>query len=144
MALTVPEGAPTKTIVYTDLLGVDFSQDASLVDRQHSPDMVNMISDEGGSPVKRKGWEVLIDLSALGYTGATIEGIWHFQANTLDYYLVGFLYSGARRIAQYDPDARTISSEQTGVTDFYDAFFMNDSFYVVTSGGLWSCICLRR
>lgn len=139
MALTVPEGAPTKTIVYTDLLGVDFSQDASLVDRQHSPDMLNMISDEGGSPVKRKGWEVLIDLSALGYPGATIEGIWHFQANTLDYYLVGFLYSGVRRIAQYDPDARTISSEQTGVTDFYDAFFMNDSFYVVTSGGLWRC-----
>ena len=79
MALTVPEGAPTKTIVYTDLLGVDFSQDASLVDRQHSPDMLNMISDEGGSPVKRKGWEVLVEL------GKEIIDIHHFESGDYEY-----------------------------------------------------------
>lgn len=59
MALKVPEGPNPKTIKYSDLLGCDFSQDASLIDRRHSPNMLNMISDEGGSPVKRKGWEVL-------------------------------------------------------------------------------------
>lgn len=61
MAMKVPDAPETKTINYKDLLGCDFSQDASLVDRAHSPDMVNMISDEGGNPVKRKGLEVLYD-----------------------------------------------------------------------------------
>ena len=64
MAMKVPEAPETKTISYTELLGCDFSQDASLVDRKHSPDMVNMISDEGGNPVKRKGLEVLYDFGA--------------------------------------------------------------------------------
>ena len=51
MALKVPNSPATNTIVYNDLKGVDFSQDASLIDRRHSPDMLNMISDEGGNPV---------------------------------------------------------------------------------------------
>ena len=59
MALKVPEVDPPKTIQYTDLKGVDWSKDASLIDRHHAADILNMISDEGGAPIKRKGWEVL-------------------------------------------------------------------------------------
>ena len=63
MALKVPSAPSTNTIKYTNLLGCDFSQEASLVDRAHSPDMVNMISDEGGNPVKRTGWEHIANIA---------------------------------------------------------------------------------
>ena len=129
MALTVPEGAPTKTIVYTDLLGVDFSQDASLVDRQHSPDMLNMISDEGGSPVKRKGWEVLIDLDA------EIVGLHHFESGEYEYYLVVYKAEIEGRwwyfVAQYFPETRTMGEGHI----FADAkptygFFFDNNYYL--------------
>lgn len=141
MALTVPESPPTKTIVYTDLLGVDFSQDASLVDRQHSPDMLNMISDEGGSPVKRKGWEVLSSLEGEGYTNVSIDNIWHFQTNTLDYYVAVFTHDGPLpcTLAQFDPDTGELLVTQTVSGTANDGFFMNDSFYIVTTGGLIRC-----
>jgi hypothetical protein len=38
------------------LLGVDFLSDQTEVDARRSPDMVNMISDFGGNPVKRDGY----------------------------------------------------------------------------------------
>lgn len=82
MALKVPEGPNPKTIKYSDLLGCDFSQDASLIDRRHSPNMLNMISDEGGSPVKRKGWEVLYDTSTIR---RRFSGLWSFEMNQTEY-----------------------------------------------------------
>lgn len=44
------------TTQYRTLLGVDFQKDATDVDKTHSPDMVNMISDLGGNPIKRDGY----------------------------------------------------------------------------------------
>lgn len=44
---------------YSRLKGADFSEDPSRIDRSRSPDILNMISDEGGNPVKRKGWKII-------------------------------------------------------------------------------------
>ena len=52
----------TKTRVYENLKGVDFSVDPSLVDPSRSPWAVNLISDDGGDPMKRPGYEVLVDI----------------------------------------------------------------------------------
>lgn len=54
--LKVPEQPSVKTISYDNLLGVDYQSDATEVSRRHSPEMVNMISDLGGMPVKRCGY----------------------------------------------------------------------------------------
>lgn len=54
--LTVPSEPKTYTTVYEQLFGVDFKRDITSVDNAHSPDMVNMISDFGGNPVKRDGY----------------------------------------------------------------------------------------
>ena len=54
--LDIPAAPAQYTTQYANLRGVDFSVSPVEVDRQHSPDMLNMISDEGGNPVKRKGW----------------------------------------------------------------------------------------
>lgn len=53
-----------QSTTYGNLGGADFSVDASLVSRRRSPMPLNMISDNGGNPVKRPGWRVLCSLEA--------------------------------------------------------------------------------
>lgn len=62
---------PKKTTVYGTFRGVDFSQDASLVDASRSPYAPNLISDIGGMPEKRPGWRVLHSLES------PINGLWY-------------------------------------------------------------------
>lgn len=59
--LTVPESPREYATRYEMLLGVDFQADQTQVDRKRSPDMVNMISDFGGNPVKRDGYRRVTD-----------------------------------------------------------------------------------
>ena len=54
--LNVPEQPSARTIQYSNLLGVDYQSDATEVARNRSPEMVNMISDLGGNPIKRYGY----------------------------------------------------------------------------------------
>lgn len=51
-----------KTLVYEKFNGVDFTTDPTLVNRRRSPDGLNMISDNGGNPVKRKGWKKICNI----------------------------------------------------------------------------------
>lgn len=71
--MSVPAEPSYKTTSYNGLKGADFSNDPSLVARNHSPDLLNMISDNGGSPIKRKGWEVTDTVQGV------VRNIWHFQ-----------------------------------------------------------------
>ena len=52
----IPTQQNVKTLMYGDLMGVDYQSDSTEVSRRHSPEMVNMISDLGGNPVKRYGY----------------------------------------------------------------------------------------
>lgn len=54
--LQVPDSPKEYATHYEMLLGVDFQADQTEVDRRRSPDMVNMISDFGGNPIKRDGY----------------------------------------------------------------------------------------
>lgn len=49
---------------YNRFRGVDFSTDPALVDASRSPMAMNLISDSGGYPEKRVGWETLCTLDA--------------------------------------------------------------------------------
>lgn len=149
MALTVPNGPVTKTIVYSDLRGVDFSQDASLVDRQHSPDMLNMISDEGGSPVKRKGWEVLYNAREHGHgypEHFRFTNYWHFNLGGSKYHFLSYEWSreGSHyRVGFFNPT----TGELTDANPSFDntdhpvrpnyAFYVNDSFYYAFHTGIY-------
>ena len=111
MALKVPNGPTPKTVKYTDLLGCDFSQDSSLVDRRHSPDMLNMISDEGGNPVKRKGWESLVTEGDASHN--QIQNLWVFETGGTEYLIAEINVFGTQSdplyvynyFAYYDKDA---------------------------------------
>ena len=61
---SLPSIAKPKTITYDNLLGVDFRADQTEVDRRRSPNMVNMISDLGGNPIKRYGYRRVADAYA--------------------------------------------------------------------------------
>lgn len=58
-----PAPKPLRT-VYDNFKGVDFSTDDLLVDKNHSPFCLNMISDKGGQPEKRAGWRILKTVEA--------------------------------------------------------------------------------
>lgn len=54
--LNIPDMPTLHFTYYEDLLGADFSCDPTECSTKRSPDLLNMISDNGGNPVKRLGW----------------------------------------------------------------------------------------
>jgi len=66
---------------YSNLRGVDFSVDPSLVDKTRSPYCPNIISDEGGNPVKRVGWRIL------HYIESPCNGLFFAEIDGVDYYV---------------------------------------------------------
>lgn len=60
----LPDIPSPRTTVYSNLLGVDFRADQTEVERRRSPNMVNMISDMGGNPIKRDGYRRVADAYA--------------------------------------------------------------------------------
>ena len=63
------------TTVYSRFKGVDFSIDASLVDKDRSPYAPNLIADIGGMPEKRLGWRVLHQIEQ------PVHGLWYGEIN---------------------------------------------------------------
>ena len=132
--MSVPAEPSYKTTSYNGLKGADFSNDPSLVARNHSPDLLNMISDNGGSPIKRKGWEVT-DKSVLG---ESFTHIWHFQMYGKTWH-VGALYKAGigTTIVEINDDGEysNLVMLDISVTDVCGSFFqsMDESktgFYV--------------
>ncbi len=70
--MNVPAAPTLYHTYYKELKGADFSRDRTEVDRKRSPDLLNMISDNGGNPVKRLGWRKVADTS-----GEKIVDIFH-------------------------------------------------------------------
>lgn len=137
MALKVPKSPTTRTIAYNDLKGVDFSQDASLVDRRHSPDMLNMISDEGGNPVKRKGWEVLKTIEDFNHGNDNrINNLWSYSMNGTDYLLVETDYENDQGYHTYYIYLATLASDGTVSSVTYKdlgSYPVSCAFYYKTS-----------
>lgn len=74
-------GARQYTSVYTSFLGVDFSTDPMLVDKNHSPYALNLVADEGGMPEKRPGWRTLCSREG------RINGLFYCQIGGSEHYL---------------------------------------------------------
>ncbi len=66
---TVPAAPALNYRYYENLKGMDCSRDTTEVARFRSPDLLNMISDNGGNPVKRMGWRVMCDFREQGHAG---------------------------------------------------------------------------
>lgn len=66
--MKLPDEPTMYATQYRTLLGVDYQRDVTDVDKTHSPDMVNMISDLGGNPVKRPGYRELQETKSTSTT----------------------------------------------------------------------------
>lgn len=139
--MTVPAEPSYKTTTYNGLKGADFANDPSLVARNHSPDLVNMISDNGGSPIKRKGWEVV------GKGTGTCYNIWHFQMYGKKWH-VGLWSQGSgdgqSGIYQINEDGTKVSLLNLGAGyGKGTGFFFNSSdpdktgFYILYAGSIY-------
>jgi hypothetical protein len=60
--MNIPNPPTLSYAYYDNLLGADFSCDSTECNRKRSPDTLNMISDNGGNPVKRLGWRTKYSL----------------------------------------------------------------------------------
>jgi len=83
--LKIPEQPTEKITKYADLLGVDYQSDPTEVDKRRSPEMVNLISDLGGNPIKRKGYRRI----GMAYAGfAVVDGeYWAVKNDTTTNYV---------------------------------------------------------
>lgn len=133
--LTLPSAPAYKRTSYSGLLGADFSVDPSLVDKRRSPDLLNMISDNGGNPIKRKGWEIVNN----SHSGE-IENIWSFYTNDKRY--IVFTCKTGDDTAELicmdeEGEEQTLAEESVSITvGKHCAFFTNTSdtqfgFYIL-------------
>ena len=93
--IQVPDAPKEYATHYEQLLGVDFQADQTEVDRRRSPDMVNMISDFGGNPIKRDGYRsvgkgydalVMVDGTTYGiYTTSSVFTIYTLSLNGYEF-----------------------------------------------------------
>jgi len=84
MKVSVPSTPSPLTTKYNNLMGVDFSVDASQVNKHRTPDGRNLIPDSAGNPEKRKGWSVLMD------TTHPIDNLWSFEYEGVRYNLMSY------------------------------------------------------
>lgn len=133
--MTLPAEPAYKRTAYKNLLGADFSADPSLVDSRHSPDLLNMISDNGGNPIKRKGWEVVVDNES-----GKVTNIWAFEedGNRVIVYTVDVENEGTVTSTLYAIDEEGTALGNTSLSDSGRriGFYVNISdeqhgFYVI-------------
>ena len=131
--LQVPNAPREFATQYRELLGVDYQADQTEVDRRRSPDMVNMISDFGGNPVKRDGYrKVGIGYSALLMVDGKIYGVYSssgvFAISELE--LDGYAFKTVG--LPYSPP----SSPDVG--DIKATFAFQESIYIIATNGMVS------
>lgn len=66
MKLKIPAQPSYRHTYYEGLRGADFSRDRTEVKIRRSPDMLNLISDNGGNPIKRRGWRKVTTIPNAG------------------------------------------------------------------------------
>lgn len=124
MALSQPSTPKKYTMQYQNLKGVDFSKDQTSVDRYHSPDMVNMVSDVGGNPCKRIGWRKIVGDNE---NGAIIDFLVREENGS------GVLYL----LREKTLERTDLGASQTSVvitTPYSDGTFSKDSQFIQFKG----------
>lgn len=120
-------GVDIETSVYEKFKGADFSTDPSLIKPYRSPMCTNMISDEGGMPVKRTGWRTLFS------TGAEIHGLWYLAHEGSVHFIA---HSGAK-LLRWDDDGLGETGEPTELMSGLSNVSGAQSAAAALGGKLW-------
>lgn len=129
----LPNVPNPRTTIYDNLLGVDFRADQTEVERRRSPDMVNMISDLGGNPIKRDGYRKVAE----PYAGLVIA---NSEAYGVRVDLTGIVIVpisiGSGQSVIVEDTARAITVSNTYVFDDIEAVFGYQNYvFVMCSNG---------
>lgn len=130
--LKVPEAPKEYTTHYRNLLGIDLQNDQTEVSPRRSPEMINMISDLGGNPVKRSGYRVIGN----AYVGiASVSG---------DPWAVKKYTSGLRVFQLGIDDAGCfIEPDNAEVVQISDSKHCGDVKAVFGAGGILYVLCSK-
>lgn len=131
----LPNVPSPRTTIYDNLLGVDFRADQTEVERRRSPNMVNMISDIGGNPVKRDGYRKI---------GNPYEGL--VMANSEPYAVytdltgvvivpISIASSGTHKITEDTTRAITIDANDVVFGDVEQVFGYQQYVFIVFEDG---------
>lgn len=118
--------------VFDQLKGVDFSTDATQVDRTRAPFAPNLVAGPGGYPEKRLGWRTVVTLTPT-FAGA-VNGLYRAELGGAEIWLC---HAGTNLIQWYPGTAAAPRLVLAGLRDGYSAaFVMADALFVVGAGAL--------
>lgn len=123
-AYKIPDSPKKYKTEYSKFKGVDLSSNPTQVDSARGASgTVNLISDSGGFPEKRKGWRVLLNVEK------PVNGLYRGIIKGKEYFLV----HGGTRLYQWTDSS--IKELKSGLTNGKGtAFTLNDKIYVLTGG----------
>ena len=132
--MNVPSSPSLYSTYYKNLKGVDYSCDLTEVSRKRTPTGLNMISDNGGNPVKRLGWRVDANINC----GKIHEIIFHeddkSEYDPLKKYIIGS--TGVYAVVTKDGVQSVIEMLSTAITRA-KYFLFNSEVYSFVNGGLY-------
>nr|DAK01939.1 MAG TPA: stabilization protein [Caudoviricetes sp.] len=133
MKLTIPAQPTYRHIYYENLRGADFSRDRTEVNGRRSPDMLNLISDNGGNPIKRLGWR---KVTTFENSGKIEKILLHKESVGAVKYVLA--EKGIFAVYNNSEGAETITTLVSYNTlDCADLFLYNDTVYAFANGKLY-------
>lgn len=131
MKLSIPAQPSYKHAYYEQLKGADFSRDMTEVNRRRSPDMLNLISDNGGNPIKRRGWRKMTNVN-----GGKIEKILlHKESSGIVKYIIAA--QGIYAVHDVDGVETVTQLVAYATLECADLFMYNDVVYAFANGNLY-------
>ena len=120
----IPDSPKKYKTEYSSFKGVDLSSNPTQVDSARGASgTVNLISDSGGFPEKRKGWRVLLNVEK------PVNGLYRGIIKGKEYFLV----HGGTRLYKWTEN--TLTELKSGLTNKQGtSFTLNDKMYVLTGG----------
>ena len=120
----IPDSPKKYKTEYSSFKGVDLSSNPTQVDSARGAmGTVNLISDSGGFPEKRKGWRVLLNVEE------PVNGLYRGIIKDKEYFLV----HGGTRLYKWTEN--TLTELKSGLTNKQGtSFTLNDKMYVLTGG----------
>lgn len=132
--MNVPASPTFYSTYYKNLKGVDYSCDLTEVSRKRTPTGVNMISDNGGNPIKRRGWRVEANINC----GKIFEIVFH-EDDKSDYdplkkYIIGS--TGIYAVVTSSGTQSVVTMLSKTITSAR-YFLFNEEVYTFVNGGIY-------
>lgn len=132
--MKVPSSPSYYSTYYKDLKGVDYSCDLTEVSRKRTPTGINMISDNGGNPIKRLGWRVEANINC----GEIFEIVFHEDEESdydpLKKYIIGSTGIYAVVTSNGTQSIVTMLSKTITAAKY---FLFNSEVYAIVNGGMY-------